>query len=103
MYGSKSIPNANKDIHLSLKTLKKVTTNVEIASSNQLTSYANILRKRKIVQEEDEFNLRNIQLRNIALNKTRFKCKIFLESEEPKIRKPHRIRIQNICTEMPHP
>ena len=26
MYGSKSIPTANKDIHLSLKTLKKVTT-----------------------------------------------------------------------------
>ena len=57
--GSKSIPTANKDIHLWLETLKKVTTDVEIAAYKYLTSYANILRKRKRVQEEDEFNLKN--------------------------------------------
>ena len=47
----RSIPTVNKDIHLSLKTLKKVTKYVEIEASNHLTSYAKILRKRKIVQE----------------------------------------------------
>ena len=52
MDGSKSIPNANKDIHLELKTLRKVTKYVERATSNHLTSYANILHKRKIVQEK---------------------------------------------------
>ena len=53
MDGSKSIPTDNKDIHFSLKTLNKVTTDVEIAASKHLTSYAKILRKRKRVQEED--------------------------------------------------
>ena len=51
MDGSKIIPTANKDIHLSLKTLKKLTTDVERAESNHITSYAKILRKRKGVQE----------------------------------------------------
>ena len=54
MYDSKIIPTENKDIHLALKTLKKLTTYVEIAESNHLKSYANILRKRKIVQDDDE-------------------------------------------------
>ena len=51
MDSSKSIPTANKDIHISVKTLNKFTTDVEKASSNHLKSYAKILRKRKIVQE----------------------------------------------------
>ena len=50
MGGNKSIPTANKDIHLALKTLKKVITYVERTASNHLTSYAKILHKRKIVQ-----------------------------------------------------
>ena len=37
MDGSKSITTANKDIRLLFKTLKKVTTYVEIAASNHLT------------------------------------------------------------------
>ena len=44
------IPTANKDIHIALKTLKKVPRDVERAASNHLTSYAKILCKRKIVQ-----------------------------------------------------
>ena len=60
MDGSKSIPTTNKDINIPLKYLKRVTTDVEIAASNHLTSYANILRKRKIVQEKDEFNLKKL-------------------------------------------
>ena len=59
MDGSKIIPNANKYIYIPLKTLKKVTTDVEISASNNLTSYVKILRKRGIVQEEDWFNLKN--------------------------------------------
>ena len=43
MDGSKIIPNENKVIHLSLKTLKKVTTDVEISASIHLISYANTL------------------------------------------------------------
>ena len=39
MDGSKSIPTANKDIHIALKTLKKVPRDVERAASNHLTSY----------------------------------------------------------------
>ena len=66
MDGSKSIPNSNKDIHLSLKTLKKATTYVERAASNHLTSYAKILRKREIDQEEGWFNLKNTQCGSIA-------------------------------------
>ena len=69
MDGSKIIPTANKDIHISLKTLKKLTTDVERAASNHLISYTNILRKRKIFQEENEFNLKNTQCRNSALKK----------------------------------
>ena len=61
MYGSKSIPTANKDINLAIKTLKKVTTYVERVASNHLTSYANILRNRKTVQGEDKFYLKNNQ------------------------------------------
>ena len=87
MDGSKSIPTANKDIHLSLKTLKKVTKDVERSASNHLTPYANILRKRKRVQEEDEFNLKKNQCGNSALKKNRFNCKSFLESEDSKINK----------------
>ena len=34
--GSKSIPTANKDIHLALKALKKVTKYVERVASNHL-------------------------------------------------------------------
>ena len=37
MDGSKIIPTANKDIHISLKILKKVTTDVERVASNHLT------------------------------------------------------------------
>ena len=37
MDGSKIMPTANKYIHLSLKSSKKVTTDVERASSNHLT------------------------------------------------------------------
>ena len=51
MDGSKSIPTANRGIHISLKTLNKLTTDVERASSNLLKLYAKILRKRKRVQE----------------------------------------------------
>ena len=58
MNGSKIIPTANNYINLSLKHLKKVTTDVEISASNHLTSYAKILLKRKRVQEEDEFSLK---------------------------------------------
>ena len=82
MYGSKSIPNVNKDIHLSLKTLNKATTYMERAAYNHLTSYEKILSKREIFQEEDWFNLKNTQYRNIALNKTIFNRKSFLESED---------------------
>ena len=46
----KSIPTANKNINLALKTLKKVTTYVEISASNHLTSYAKILGKSKKVK-----------------------------------------------------
>ena len=46
MDGSKSMPTGNKDINLALKTLKRVTTFVEIAAYNLLTSYAKILHKR---------------------------------------------------------
>ena len=37
MDGTKSIPTANKYINLSLKNLKKATTDVEISASNHLT------------------------------------------------------------------
>ena len=37
MDGRKSISTANKDIHLALKTLKKVTTYVEGSAYNHLT------------------------------------------------------------------
>ena len=37
MDGSKCIPTANKDIHIPLKTLNKVTTDMERAASNHLT------------------------------------------------------------------
>ena len=87
MDGSKIISTTNKDIHLSLKTLKKITTDVERAASNHLISYAKILRKRERYQEEEYFNLKNIQCVNSVLNKNRFNCKSFLESEESKIRK----------------
>ena len=60
MDSSKSIPTEKKDIHLALKTLKKVTKYVERAASNHLISYANILRKRKVFQEEDYFNLKTL-------------------------------------------
>ena len=40
--GSKSIPTANKDVHLALKKVNKVTTYVERAASNHLTSYEKI-------------------------------------------------------------
>ena len=86
MDGSKIIPTANTDIHLTLKTLNKVITYAERAASNHLTSYAKILGKRKIVQEEDEFNLKNSQCGNSALEKSIFNCKSFLESEYSKIR-----------------
>ena len=46
MDGSKIIPTANKDIHISLKTPKKVTPDVEIVASNHITSYGKILHKR---------------------------------------------------------
>ena len=103
MYGSKSIPTTNKDIHIALKTLKKVTTYVEIAASNHLTSYAEILFNREIVQEEDVFYLKNTQCGNSALDKPRFKCKSFLESEYSKMKKTISDQNRKICTEMPHP
>ena len=37
MYDSKSIPTSYKDIHLALKTLNKLTIDVEIAAYNHLT------------------------------------------------------------------
>ena len=39
MHVSKSISTENKDIHIALKTLKKVSKYVERAASNHLTSY----------------------------------------------------------------
>ena len=87
MGGSKSKPTANKDIHLALKTFNKVTTYVERAASNHLTSYAKILRKRERVQEEDDFYLKNTQYGNSVLKKARFNCNFFLESEDLIIRK----------------
>ena len=50
MDGRKIISTENKDIQLSLKSLKKVTTDAEISASNQLTSFAKILCKMKRVQ-----------------------------------------------------
>ena len=79
MYVRKSISTANKDIHLALKFFKRLTTDVERAESNHLTSYAKIPHKREIGQEEDEFHLKNTQCRNITLNKAIFDCKSFLE------------------------
>ena len=76
---------------------------MERAAYNHLISYANILRKRKIVQEEDEINLKNTKCRNSTLDENRFNCKGFLESEDSKSEKPHKIRIEDICTEMSHP
>ena len=102
MYGRKSISTANKDIHLALKNLKKVTTDLERAAFNHLRSYAKIIRKRKRVQQEDWFNLEKTKCGNAALNKTRFNCKCFLESEE-KTEKSHQIKIENFCTEIPRP
>ena len=87
MDGRKNISTANKDIHIALKTLKKVTTYVERAASNHLTSYEKILHKRQRFQEEDKFYLENNLYRNSALKKSRFNCKRFLESEDSKIRK----------------
>ena len=70
---SKIIPTANKDIHLLLKTLKKVTIDVEIAAYNHLTSYAKNQKKNmKKIQKEDDFNLKNTQCGNSALKKSRF-------------------------------
>ena len=103
MDGSKSIPTANKGIHLSLKTLKKLTTDVERAASNHLTSYSNIPHKRKIVQEEYELYLKNNQYKNSTLKKPRFNCMGFLESEDSKNRKITSNNNRKICTEMPHP
>ena len=51
MDGSKIIPTTNKDIHLALQILKKVITDVEIATYKHFIPYANILHKRKRVQE----------------------------------------------------
>ena len=89
MDGRKIISTANKDIRITLKALKKVSTDAERAraESNHLTSYANILRKRKRFQEEDDFYLKNTQCGNSALKKARFNCKSFLESEDMKTRK----------------
>ena len=87
MDGSKSIPTENRDIGISLKTLKKVNKYVERAASNHLAYYTKILCKRKIVQEEEEFNLKNTKYGNNALNKTRFNCKSFLEIEDSTNRK----------------
>ena len=87
MDGRKSISTANKDIHLALKTLNKVTTYAERASSNHLTSYEKGLVKSKIVQAEDVLYLKNTQYGNSTLKKSRFNCKIFLEIEDPKTRK----------------
>ena len=103
IYGNKCIPTANNDIHISLKTLKKVTTYVGRSASNHLTSNANIICKRKILQEEDEFNLKNTQCGNSALKKSIFNCKSFLESEDSKIRKTTSHENRKICTEIPHP
>ena len=50
MDGRKIISTENKDIQLSLKSLKKVTTDAEISASNQLTPCAKILCKMKRVQ-----------------------------------------------------
>ena len=66
MYGSKSIPTANKDINILLKTLNKVITYMEREASNHLTTYAKIIRKRKRVQQEDDFNPKNTQWGNSA-------------------------------------
>ena len=82
MDGRKIISTANNDINLELKTLKKVTTAVGRAASNHLTSYANIMRKRKRVQEEDEFYLKNTQCGNSASKKARFNCTSFIERED---------------------
>ena len=98
MDGSKSIPTAYKDIHLSLKNLKKVTTDVGGEEYNQLTKYEKILRKRKRVQEEENFNPKNTQYRNSPLTKSRLKCESFLESEDSKIRKTTSNKNRKICT-----
>ena len=96
MYGRKSRSTANKDIHIALKTLKKVTMCVERAAYNHLTSYAKILSKREIVQAEYEFYLKNNQCGNSSLIKARFNCKSFLESEDSKIRKTTSNKIRKI-------
>ena len=97
MDGRKSIFTAKKDIHIIFKTLKKGTTDVEIAASNHLTSHAKIPRKRKRVQEEDDFYLKNTQCGNRALRKAIFNCKSFLESEDLKSEKTHQIG-KKTCT-----
>ena len=58
MDGKKTISTSNKDIHLALKTLRKVTTDMERSASNNLTI---IIRKKKRVQEEYAFYLSNTQ------------------------------------------
>ena len=58
--GRESISNAKEDIHISLKILRKVTTDVGRAASNHFTAYSKILRKRKIFLEEDEFYLEKL-------------------------------------------
>ena len=103
MDGSKSIPTANKNIHISLKNLKKVTTDLERAASNHLIAYENFPHKRKIVQKEDELYLNNTQCENIALKKPRFNCTGFLENKYSKNRKTTSNNNRKIYTEMPHP
>ena len=99
MVGKVYIPKTR--IFILRLNLKKVTTDVERSAYNQLTSYEKIPLKSKRVQGENEFYLENTQCGNRTLKNSRFNCKSFLESEDSKIR-PHQIRIENICTEMPH-
>ena len=84
MKGKKQVSTSNKDLHLVLKTLKCVSAEVEEAASAHMGSYNISVRKRKRVQEEDEYLMRNNPKQsrtNLDVHKSRFNCMDYVNNK----------------------
>ena len=82
MDGKKKISTSHRDIHLALKTLKKVTKDMETAASVHLSSYDRNVRKRKRVQEEDEFQMKRCKSEETFQIRARLNCKSYIDNVE---------------------
>ena len=92
----RNVSTKNADIHLALKTMKKLSNEVDKAASSHMNTYAKEVRKRKRVEEMDNIKTKDTRGGNADVKRSRMMCKNYMndnneeikeEMEEEKVKK----------------